>query len=62
MLDVSNLKKIAEKNKTVLIRFDLNVPLNSIDDYISDRIIRIKKPILNPVSYTHLTLPTNREV
>ena len=47
MLDVSNLKKIAEKNKTVLIRLDLNVPLNSIDDYISDRIIRIKKPILN---------------
>ena len=47
MLDVSNLKKITEKNKTVLIRFDLNVPLNSIDDYISDRIIRIKKPILN---------------
>ena len=47
MLDVSNLKKITEKNKTVLIRFDLNVPLNSIDDHISDRIIRIKKPILN---------------
>ena len=47
MLDVSNLKKITEKNKTVLIRFDLNVPLNSNDDYISDRIIRIKKPILN---------------
>ncbi len=47
MLDVSNLKKITEKNKTILIRFDLNVPLNSIDDYISDRIIRIKKPILN---------------
>ena len=47
MLDVSNLKKITEKNKTVLIRFDLNVPLNSIDYYISDRIIRIKKPILN---------------
>ena len=47
MLDVSNLKKITEKNKTVLIRFDLNVPLNSIDGHISDRIIRIKKPILN---------------
>ena len=47
MLDVSNLKKITEKNKTVLIRFDLNVPLNSIDDYISDRIIRIRQPILN---------------
>tara|TARA_B100000902_G_scaffold399773_1_gene472444 strand:- start:2375 stop:3571 length:1197 start_codon:yes stop_codon:yes gene_type:complete len=47
MLDVSNLKKINEKNKAILIRFDLNVPLNSIDDYISDRIIRIKKPILN---------------
>ena len=47
MLDVSNLKKITEKNKTILIRFDLNVPLNSIDDYISDRILRIKKPILN---------------
>ncbi len=47
MLNASNLKKITEKNKTVLIRFDLNVPLNSIDEYISDRIIRIKKPILN---------------
>ena len=47
MLDVSNLKKITGKNKTVLIRFDLNVPLNSIDGHISDRIIRIKKPILN---------------
>ncbi len=47
MLDVSNLKKITETNKTVLIRFDLNVPLNSIDEYISDKIIRIKKPILN---------------
>ncbi len=53
MLDVSNLKKITEKNKTVLIRFDLNVPLNSIDDYISDRIIRIKKPILNLLHKNH---------
>ena len=53
MLDVSNLKKITEKNKTVLIRFDLNVPLNSIDDYISDRIIRIRKPILNLLHDNH---------
>ncbi|MDC3204338.1 phosphoglycerate kinase [Pelagibacteraceae bacterium] len=53
MLDVSNLKKITEKNKTVLIRFDLNVPLSSIDDYISDRIIRIKKPILNLLHENH---------
>ena len=53
MLDVSNLKKITEKNKTVLIRFDLNVPLNSVDDYISDRIIRIKKPILNLLHQNH---------
>ena len=53
MLDVSNLKKITEKNKTVLIRFDLNVPLNSVDDYISDRIIRIKKPILNLLYENH---------
>ena len=53
MLDVSNLKKITEKNKTVLIRFDLNVPLNSIDNYISDRIIRIKKPILNLLHENH---------
>ena len=53
MLDVSNLKKITEKNKTVLIRFDLNVPLNSVDDYISDRIIRIKKPILNLLHENH---------
>jgi phosphoglycerate kinase len=53
MLDVSDLKKITEKNKTVLIRFDLNVPLNSIDDNISDRIIRIKKPILNLLYENH---------
>ena len=53
MLDVSNLKKITEKNKTVLIRFDLNVPLTSIDDYMSDRIIRIKKPILNLLHENH---------
>ncbi len=53
MLDLSNLKKITEKNKTVLIRFDLNVPLNSIDEYISDRIIRIKKPILNLLHENH---------
>ena len=53
MLDVSNLKKITEKNKTVLIRFDLNVPLNSIYEYISDRIIRIKKPILNLLHENH---------
>ena len=53
MLDVSNLKKITEKNKTVLIRFDLNVPLNSIDEYISDRIIRIKKPILDLLHENH---------
>ena len=53
MLDVSNLKKITEKNKTVLIRFDLNVPLNSIDHYISDRVIRIKKPILNLLHENH---------
>ena len=53
MLDVSNLKKITEKNKTVLIRFDLNIPLNSIDGYISDRIIRIKKPILNLLNGNH---------
>ncbi len=53
MLDVSNLKKITEKNKTILIRFDLNVPLNSIDEYISDRIIRIKKPILDLLHENH---------
>ena len=53
MLDFSNLKKITEKNKTVLIRFDLNVPLNSIDEYISDRIIRIKKPILDLLHENH---------
>ncbi|MBD1141613.1 phosphoglycerate kinase [Pelagibacterales bacterium SAG-MED32] len=53
MLDVSNLKKINEKHKTVLIRLDLNIPLNSIDRYISDRIIRIKNPILNLLNDNH---------
>ena len=53
MINVENINKFKAKNKTVLIRFDLNVPLNSIDDYISDRIIRIKKPILNLLNGNH---------
>ena len=52
------LRDIDLKDKTVLVRADFNVPqdasLNITDD------TRIRSTI--PVSYTHLTLPTNREV
>ena len=29
---------------------------------VCDRLLKIKGKIITPVSYTHLTLPTNREV
>ena len=47
MLNVKALKTFTEENKTVLIRFDLNIPLNEESSAISDRIIRIKNPIHN---------------
>ena len=40
MINVENIKKFKTKNKTVLIRFDLNVPLAS-GSPVSDRINRI---------------------
>ena len=40
MINVENIKKFKTKNKTVLIRFDLNVPLAS-GSPVSDRIIRV---------------------
>ena len=40
MINVENIKKFKTENKTVLIRFDLNVPLAS-GSPISDRIIRV---------------------
>ena len=42
MLNVKALKTFDQKNKTVLIRFDLNIPLNKEASTISDRITRIK--------------------
>ena len=50
MLNVKALKTFTEENKTVLIRFDLNIPLNEESSAISDRIIRIKNPIHNLLS------------
>ena len=47
MLNVKALKTFDQKNKTVLIRFDLNIPLNKEASTISDRITRIKNPIQN---------------
>ncbi len=40
MINVENIKKFKTENKTVLIRFDLNVPLAS-GSPVSDRIIRV---------------------
>ncbi len=40
MINVENIKKFKTENKTVLIRFDLNVPLAS-GSPVSDRINRV---------------------
>ena len=45
MIDLSRIKKFNESKKVVLIRFDLNVPLDSDELHKSERIIRIKKTI-----------------
>ena len=45
MIDLSRIKKFNESEKVVLIRFDLNVPLDSDELHKSERIIRIKKTI-----------------
>ena len=51
------LSRMAQKG---VIRFDDNIrPLSK--KYISDCLDSVSHKI-NPVSYTHLTLPTNREV
>ena len=56
------MKTIADlgdvKGKRVLVRSDLNVPLDGERNITDDGRIRASVP----VSYTHLTLPTNREV
>ena len=46
------------QGQRVFIRADLNVPLNDAGDITEDTRVRASVP----VSYTHLTLPTNREV
>ena len=60
--------------KTVLLRVDMNVPIDPKTKQITgskrigDVAITVnalngaKIVIISPVSYTHLTLPTNREV
>ena len=45
MIDLSRIKKFNESKKVVLIRFDLNVPLDSDELHKSERVIRIKKTI-----------------
>ena len=50
MIDLNKVKRFNEKDKTVLIRFDLNVPLDSEELHKSERIIRIKKSILKLTS------------
>ena len=50
MIDLNKIKRFNEKDKTVLIRFDLNVPLDSEELHKSERIIRIKKSILKLTS------------
>ena len=45
MLDVGSIKKLEDRNKTVLVRFDLNVPLDEVGGQINDRLTRIKSTI-----------------
>ena len=45
MLDVKSIKKLEDTNKTVLVRFDLNVPLDEVGGQINDRLTRIKSTI-----------------
>ena len=45
MLDVGSIKKLKDRNKTVLVRFDLNIPLDELSGKINDRLTRIKGTI-----------------
>ena len=45
MLDVKSIKKLEDTNKTVLVRFDLNVPLDEVSGKVNDRLTRIKNTI-----------------
>ena len=45
MLDVGSIKKLEDRNKTVLVRFDLNVPLDEVSGKVNDRLTRIKNTI-----------------
>ena len=45
MLDVGSIKKLEDRNKTVLVRFDLNVPLDEVSSKVNDRLTRIKNTI-----------------
>ena len=50
MIDLNKVKRFNKKDRTVLIRFDLNVPLDSEELHKSERIVRIKKSILKLTS------------
>ena len=45
MLDVGSIKRLEDRNKTVLVRFDLNIPLDELSGKINDRLTRIKGTI-----------------
>ena len=45
MLNVKSIKKLEDRNKTVLVRFDLNVPLDEVSGKVNDRLTRIKNTI-----------------
>jgi len=50
MIDLNKIKRFNDKNKIVLIRFDLNVPLDSAELHKSERIVRIKKSVSKLIS------------
>ena len=45
MLNVGSVKKLEDRNKTVLVRFDLNIPLDEVSGKVNDRLTRIKSTI-----------------
>ena len=45
MLDVGSIKKLEDRTKIVLVRFDLNIPLDKVRGKINDRLTRIKSTL-----------------
>ena len=57
---IREIRDILPKVDLIIEVVDARLPYSSANPVIEQ--FRADKPCLKPVSYTHLTLPTNREV